>query len=90
MTKRKEAKGQTTIYTMQKTKDRATRTLLKTECELECSEMVSSSLMTKYDIEHEHPEKTGVGTMYSIQHYVIKGFAACPCFYRLSPVSTTS
>jgi hypothetical protein len=75
---------------MQKTKDRATRTLLKTECELECSEMVSSSLMTKYDIEHEHPEKTGVGTMYSIQHYVIKGFAACPCFYRLSPVSTTS
>ena len=76
--------------TMQKTNDRATRTLLKTECELKCSERVSSSLMTKYDIEHEHPETTGVDTMYSIQHYVIKGFTACPCFYRLSPVSTTS
>ena len=43
MAKRKSTKGQTTIYKhTYKTKDRVTRTTLKTGGELRCSERVSS------------------------------------------------
>jgi hypothetical protein len=47
MTKRKRTLGQTTIYkTLYKTKDRVTRTPLKTEGEFRCSGRVSSSSST--------------------------------------------
>ena len=47
MTKRISTKGQTTIYKhTYKTKDRITRTPLKTGSELRCSERVSSSCYT--------------------------------------------
>jgi len=45
MTKRKRTKGHATIYT-HKTKDRVTRTSLKTGGELRCSGRVNSSCST--------------------------------------------
>jgi hypothetical protein len=49
MAKRKSTKGQTTIYTnhTHKTKDRVTRTPLKTGGELRCSGRISSSCSTR-------------------------------------------
>ena len=46
MTKRKSTKGQTTINKTYKTKDRVTRTPLKTGGELRCSGRVGSSCPT--------------------------------------------